>query len=125
MLMSLFFFFFNDTATTEIYTLSLHDALPIFPREPRRGLVRGGREPVRVEHRKRAPRRPRGQRREGRARGRALRMARVLHAAAPRLAVRAVLSAEWRVHHAGGPRAPPQFGLAPPPPPGVDPRLRP
>src|SRR5256885_17021611 len=24
-----FFFFFNDTATTEIYTLSLHDALPI------------------------------------------------------------------------------------------------
>src|SRR6266704_6638776 len=37
------FFFFNDTATTEIYTLSLHDALPIFdpasrrrPRPPRR-----------------------------------------------------------------------------------------
>src|SRR3712207_9129380 len=28
--MFLFFFFFNDTATTEIYTLSLHDALPIF-----------------------------------------------------------------------------------------------
>src|SRR2546430_15354851 len=27
--MYLFFFFFNDTATTEIYTLSLHDALPI------------------------------------------------------------------------------------------------
>src|SRR5258708_24292404 len=27
-------FFFNDTATTEIYTLSLHDALPIF--DPRR-----------------------------------------------------------------------------------------
>src|SRR5256886_14802203 len=26
-----FFFFFNDTATTEIYTLSLHDALPIPP----------------------------------------------------------------------------------------------
>src|SRR2546427_7955171 len=25
-----FLFFFNDTATTEIYTLSLHDALPIF-----------------------------------------------------------------------------------------------
>src|SRR5215813_11786485 len=25
----IFFFFFNDTATTEIYTLSLHDALPI------------------------------------------------------------------------------------------------
>src|SRR5215813_3084144 len=28
----LFFFFFNDPATTEIYTLSLHDALPIFGR---------------------------------------------------------------------------------------------
>src|SRR2546430_10360891 len=27
------FFFFNDTATTEIYTLSLHDALPIFAPE--------------------------------------------------------------------------------------------
>src|SRR6266542_5393761 len=27
-----FFFFFNDTATTEIYTLSLHDALPIWLR---------------------------------------------------------------------------------------------
>src|SRR5256885_13258396 len=26
----IFFFFFNDTATTEIYTLSLHDALPIY-----------------------------------------------------------------------------------------------
>src|SRR5258705_13518196 len=26
------FFFFNDTATTEIYTLSLHDALPIYRR---------------------------------------------------------------------------------------------
>src|SRR3712207_7423484 len=34
------FFFFNDTATTEIYTLSLHDALPIFAQhleEPTRG----------------------------------------------------------------------------------------
>src|SRR2546429_7223659 len=30
----LFFFFFNDTATTEIYTLSLHDALPISKRCP-------------------------------------------------------------------------------------------
>src|SRR5256885_12163325 len=28
-MVSTFFFFFNDTATTEIYTLSLHDALPI------------------------------------------------------------------------------------------------
>src|SRR2546429_8249696 len=28
-MLTYFFFFFNDTATTEIYTLSLHDALPI------------------------------------------------------------------------------------------------
>src|SRR2546427_10599657 len=40
-----FFFFFNDTATTEIYTLSLHDALPIFvkdrvPKPRRRELLR-------------------------------------------------------------------------------------
>src|SRR2546422_10765528 len=32
----MFFFFFNDTATTEIYTLSLHDALPISPGSLRR-----------------------------------------------------------------------------------------
>src|SRR3712207_8529312 len=32
------FFFFNDTATTEIYTLSLHDALPIFQPVERRAL---------------------------------------------------------------------------------------
>src|SRR5256885_5103902 len=31
------FFFFNDTATTEIYTLSLHDALPISPSAPAPG----------------------------------------------------------------------------------------
>src|SRR5258707_13795447 len=35
-----FFFFFNDTATTEIYTLSLHDALPIFHVEDRLEIVR-------------------------------------------------------------------------------------
>src|SRR2546430_7384374 len=33
--MSRFIFFFNDTATTEIYTLSLHDALPISSRRDR------------------------------------------------------------------------------------------
>src|SRR5258708_39140738 len=32
----LIFFFFNDTATTEIYTLSLHDALPICADDDRR-----------------------------------------------------------------------------------------
>src|SRR5256885_2076008 len=37
----LFFFFFNDTATTEIYTLSLHDALPISAA----GLLRGDPSP--------------------------------------------------------------------------------
>src|SRR3989449_3292605 len=42
------FFFFNDTATTEIYTLSLHDALPICPevaaalRDLLRGVVERG-----------------------------------------------------------------------------------
>src|SRR3712207_9019228 len=35
-------FFFNDTATTEIYTLSLHDALPIFDVRKRRGVVARG-----------------------------------------------------------------------------------
>src|SRR5688572_33430014 len=41
----LLFFFFNDTATTEIYTLSLHDALPIFGRaiDGVQPLARGGR----------------------------------------------------------------------------------
>src|SRR3712207_6995186 len=47
--MHCFFFFFNDTATTEIYTLSLHDALPICPAAPagddRRGAA--GDRPVR------------------------------------------------------------------------------
>src|SRR5258707_9813866 len=37
---TIFFFFFNDTATTEIYTLSLHDALPILL-GPRNYLGRG------------------------------------------------------------------------------------
>src|SRR5256885_7962356 len=40
-----FFFFFNDTATTEIYTLSLHDALPIYQpaRRDGQGAGRGAR----------------------------------------------------------------------------------
>src|SRR2546428_9540139 len=38
-----FFFFFNDTATTEIYTLSLHDALPISARG-------GGRDARQAQH---------------------------------------------------------------------------
>src|SRR5258707_14223102 len=33
------FFFFNDTATTEIYTLSLHDALPICENHPKARLA--------------------------------------------------------------------------------------
>src|SRR5260370_39273091 len=44
---TLAFFFFNDTATTEIYTLSLHDALPICPRRRRPRLARGGACPSR------------------------------------------------------------------------------
>src|SRR2546428_9979000 len=48
------FFFFNDTATTEIYTLSLHDALPIFSarhslrRPPLVALAQGLAQPVGV-----------------------------------------------------------------------------
>src|SRR5690349_22078860 len=38
-----FFFFFNDTATTEIYTLSLHDALPICALPQRAERARGAR----------------------------------------------------------------------------------
>src|ERR1041384_7930106 len=38
-------FFFNDTATTEIYTLSLHDALPIWARIWPGGRPRGRRRP--------------------------------------------------------------------------------
>src|SRR2546422_8880120 len=55
------FFFFNDTATTEIYTLSLHDALPICrrPRSPstRRGSARASRRAasIRVAPPARAP----------------------------------------------------------------------
>src|SRR2546430_8315088 len=36
-----FIFFFNDTATTEIYTLSLHDALPILDSTPHVGSIVG------------------------------------------------------------------------------------
>src|SRR5687768_18549528 len=39
-----YLFFFNDTATTEIYTLSLHDALPISRRRSRSGWPRSPRE---------------------------------------------------------------------------------
>src|SRR5256885_11805935 len=50
-LSSCIFFFFNDTATTEIYTLSLHDALPIFDRD-QQGCALGqvGRQPVQAVH---------------------------------------------------------------------------
>src|SRR3712207_9321530 len=46
------FFFFNDTATTEIYTLSLHDALPIYDELEHQGVfVRDGVEVVDHFHR--------------------------------------------------------------------------
>src|SRR5574337_2097000 len=53
-LSSNFFFFFNDTATTEIYTLSLHDALPICVRliellPGRRSAPHGPEQPQRSE----------------------------------------------------------------------------
>src|SRR3712207_8550993 len=55
----LVFFFFNDTATTEIYTLSLHDALPISLRRGRR------RRESRVPPARCAPRMPRAAERRG------------------------------------------------------------
>src|SRR6266849_3488329 len=60
-ILSFFFFFFNDTATTEIYTLSLHDALPISP-------AAGGRiaaRPRRAARRRQLPRPDRQRRRRG------------------------------------------------------------
>src|SRR3712207_8419523 len=65
----MFFFFFNDTATTEIYTLSLHDALPIFRRRGARLRLLRLRDapPVQRRHRPggRAARRPHPRRRAG------------------------------------------------------------
>src|SRR2546430_16793792 len=49
-LMSVFFFFFNDTATTEIYTLSLHDALPISHCSRVCGSMCSARSPCRLRH---------------------------------------------------------------------------
>src|SRR3712207_8590140 len=50
LVVSLLYFFFNDTATTEIYTLSLHDALPILP-GVRQACAGGGvPEPARRPH---------------------------------------------------------------------------
>src|SRR5207248_10755797 len=48
LLFTFIFFFFNDTATTEIYTLSLHDALPIWVPETGDFLTRAGRRHDRV-----------------------------------------------------------------------------
>src|SRR2546427_685264 len=45
-----FFFFFNDTATTEIYTLSLHDALPIYDVHPYSDLIAGRVDAVVLDH---------------------------------------------------------------------------
>src|SRR2546430_3329037 len=78
MTLSFFFFFFNDTATTEIYTLSLHDALPIsfcFPKplpnrsppllhRPRKGLP-SARSPTRSARAK-PPSREKGPKRRDR-----------------------------------------------------------
>src|SRR3712207_9054033 len=46
---TLSFFFFNDTATTEIYTLSLHDALPICVHRGGRVPLAGEGEPARLQ----------------------------------------------------------------------------
>src|SRR3989441_2770172 len=50
LIFSFFFFFFNDPATPEIYTLSLHDALPIFRRD-RAQVVEPVSDPRRIEGR--------------------------------------------------------------------------
>src|SRR3712207_7036363 len=55
---SRFIFFFNDTATTEIYTLSLHDALPIYTPHfrPHRAAAGGPSRPVRGDRPRRRQR---------------------------------------------------------------------
>src|SRR3712207_7213936 len=58
MYIKIIFFFFNDTATTEIYTLSLHDALPICRVRDHRPLGRPGLD---VQHHVERVRRRRGQ----------------------------------------------------------------
>src|SRR5438034_6385252 len=62
------FFFFNDTATTEIYTLSLHDALPICAAggQPDKRQGRSARPPARAPSRGRLGKRGRGDRKSTR-----------------------------------------------------------
>src|SRR3989475_2841907 len=100
-----FFFFFNDTATTEIYTLSLHDALPIsHPGAASRDrLDRPGRALQRRTVRSRRERVARQGARGG-ARARGGRGNRVLH---PRLGRRSVPRAAARLR---APRAAPRLG---------------
>src|SRR3712207_679291 len=107
-------FFFNDTATTEIYTLSLHDALPISPvvrRRDRSGAagpgarLRTGRR-GRRDHRGGPPRRPgaRGRRATG-----GHRRPVAVHGAADRLNGPSGLAAPSRV----SPRPVPGLALSP------------
>src|SRR5438067_10710198 len=63
--MSCFLFFFNDTATTEIYTLSLHDALPISHARSDELVARR----LRAARPRARPHRPRGRVGEGHAGG--------------------------------------------------------
>src|SRR5256885_9843802 len=67
--LTILFFFFNDTATTEIYTLSLHDALPISAaHSPRRGRARAARAALsRFSNRTPDRRRPRDRRASARS----------------------------------------------------------
>src|SRR5213596_1132846 len=81
---TIFFFFFNDTATTEIYTrpytLSLHDALPISVRAERR---------ARLPHRDAIPRRDPRRRRQPPC-------ARIIHSVSrPRAANRCPAASQW------------------------------
>src|SRR2546426_8826230 len=55
------FFFFNDTATTEIYTLSLHDALPISVSSSKRASASASRSASNCSQRVRKPSAPKTQ----------------------------------------------------------------
>src|SRR5216684_8670514 len=75
--------------------------LRLFPGEPGRRVVRRGREPVRLEHRQRAPGRVGRHGCGKRPGGRSLRVARLSHSDAARLALRPLLPQERRLYDAG------------------------
>src|SRR2546422_11274888 len=103
------FFFFNDTATTEIYTLSLHDALPIWALVARRRAARRrgasdrDRPPSRLRRRARSVVRRAPPRLPGSRRGE-------LRAARDRAPHAHWAAVPWRAGASEGTRAPPERG---------------